>query len=77
MNDKKTVGPKEGLGIGIICLGVLMAFLPGAAQNIADLPFIESEPFPILLGSTYVLALFVVLAGLAVLLAKFNGRDEE
>jgi hypothetical protein len=75
MNDKKTVGPKEGLGIGIICLGVLMALLPSTAQSIADI--LESEPFPILLGSTYVLALFVVLAGLAVLLAKFNGRDEE
>jgi len=71
----KTVGPKEGLGMGIIGIGLLMAFLPSTAQKIADLDFIQSEPFGILLGATYVLALFVVLAGVAVIVANLS--DEE
>ncbi len=75
--DKKTVGPKEGLGVGIIALGLLLAFMPSASQQISDLDFIESEPFGILLGATYVLALFVVLAGVAVLVAKFKDDEDE
>ncbi len=75
--DKKTVGTKEGLGIGIVALGLLMAFMPSAAQQISDLEFISSSPFSILLGTNYVLALFVVIAGIAVIVAKFNDSDEE
>ena len=75
--DKKTVGTKEGLGIGIVALGLLMAFMPSAAQQISDLDFISSSPFSILLGTSYVLALFVVIAGIAVVVAKFTDSDEE
>jgi hypothetical protein len=75
--DKKTVGTKEGLGIGIVALGLLMAFMPSASQQIADLDFISSSPFSILLGATYVLALFVILAGVAVVVAKFKDSEEE
>jgi len=75
--DKKTVGTKEGLGIGIVALGLLMAFMPSAAQQISDLEFISSSPFSILLGTSYVLALFVVVAGIAVIVAKFTDSDEE
>ena len=75
--DQKTVGPKEGLAFGIIGLGLLMAFMPSAAQQIADLDFIESEPFAILLGATYVLALLVILAGVGVLVSKFDNTDHE
>jgi len=74
--EKKTVGPKEGLGLGIIALGLLFAFMPSAAQQISDLEFVSSEPFPILLGATYVLAVFVILAGVAVLVAKFEDKEE-
>lgn len=70
--DKKTVGPKEGLGAGIVGLGLLLAFLPSAAQQISDLDFVESDPFVITLGATYVIALFVVLAGVAVVTQKFE-----
>jgi len=70
--DKKTVGPKEGLGFGIVGIGLLLAFLPNAAQQIADLEFIASEPFPILLGATYVLAFLTILAGLAVAFARLD-----
>mgnify|MGYP006294249635 FL=1 len=75
--DKKTVGAKEGLGVGIVALGLLLAFMPSAAQQISDLEFIESSPFSILLGATYVLALFVVVAGVAVTVAKFTDSEEE
>jgi len=75
--DKKTVGKKEGLAFGIIALGLLMAFMPGAAQQISDLEFVASEPFPILLGAVYVLAFLVILAGVVTLVAKFDESDEE
>ena len=75
--DKKTVGAKEGLGVGIIALGLLLAFMPSAAQQISDLDFIESSPFSILLGATYILALFVVIAGVAVTVAKFREPEED
>ena len=75
--DKKTVGAKEGLGVGIIALGLLLAFMPSAAQQISDLDFIESSPFSILLGATYILALFVVIAGVAVTVAKFSEPEED
>ena len=75
--NKKTVGTKEGLAFGIIALGVLMAFMPSAAQHIADLEFVASEPFPILLGATYVIALLVILAGVGVLVAKFDDKEED
>lgn len=71
----KTVGPKEGLGFGIIGLGLLMIFLPSTAQQIADLEFVQSEAFGILFGATYVIAFLVLLAGLAVAFMKFD--DEE
>lgn len=75
--DKKTVGAKEGLGLGIIGLGLLMAFLPSASQQIADLEFVSSSAFTILLGSTYVMSVFIIVAGLAVTLAKFKDTEEE
>ncbi len=75
--DKKTVGAKEGLGVGIVAIGLLLAFMPSAAQQISDLEFIESSPFSILLGATYVLALFVVIAGIAVTVGKFTEAEDE
>lgn len=75
--EKRTVGKKEGLAFGIIALGLLMAFMPGAAQQISDLEFVASEPFPILLGATYVLAFLVMVAGVAVLVGKFDDQEEE
>lgn len=74
--ENKTVGKKEGLAFGIIALGLLMAFMPGAAQQISDLEFVGSEPFPILLGAVYVLAFLVILAGAVVLFAKFDDEEE-
>jgi putative effector of murein hydrolase LrgA (UPF0299 family) len=72
-----TVGGKEGLGMGVIALGLIMFFLPSMAQKIADLDFITSDAFAILLGAIYVLSIFVILAGVAVIVAKFKDEEEE
>lgn len=78
MNNKQiTVGAKEGLGMGIIALAVILLFMPSMAQQIADLDFIQSEPFGILSGATMVLGLFVLIAGLAVTFAKFDDEIDE
>ena len=71
--DKKTVGAKEGLGLGILALGVLLALMPSTAQQIADI--LEGDAYAILLGSNYVLALLIIIAGVAVLLAKFDDKE--
>lgn len=71
----RTVGTKEGLGAGIIGLALLLFFLPGTAQQIADLEFVASDAFTILLGAVYVIAVILTGAGLAVMFANLN--DEE
>lgn len=72
--DNKTVGPKEGLGFGILGLGLLLAFLPSAAQQIADLDFVASDPFTISIGAIYVIGALVIVAGLVV---AFGSYDKE
>jgi hypothetical protein len=72
-----TVGPKEGLGFGIIGLGLLLLFLPGASQQISDLDFVASDAYAILLGAVYVLAIFIILSGIAVIVGKFRDDEEE
>lgn len=72
-----TVGAKEGLGAGIVGLGVMFAMLPSISQSIADLDYVSSDAFAILLGSVYVLSVFVILAGIAVIVAKFKDEEEE
>ncbi len=72
-----SVGGKEGLGLGIIGLGVLLLLLPGTSQQISDLEFVSSSAFGILLGATYVLSVFIILAGVAVTFAKFKDDEDE
>jgi len=72
-----TVGAKEGLGFGIIALGLLLLFLPSASQQISDLDFVSSSAFAILLGAVYVLSVFIILSGIAVVVAKFKDPEEE
>ncbi|HXG39640.1 MAG TPA: hypothetical protein VNJ28_01745 [Candidatus Limnocylindrales bacterium] len=71
-SQRATVGPKESLGAGIIGLGILALLLPWAANAIADLDFIQSEPFGILAGSVMVLGLFIIAAGVAVIVQRFT-----
>ena len=72
--EVKTVGVKEGIGAGVIGLGLIFLFLPSTIQKIADLDFIASEAFAMLAGSVLVLSVFTIIAGLAVMFAK---TDEE
>ncbi len=68
--EVKTVGVKEGIGAGVIGLGLIFLFLPSTIQKIADLDFIASEAFAMLSGSVLVLSVFTIIAGLAVMFAK-------
>lgn len=76
-NEKKTltVGKKEGLGAGVIAIGLLLAFLPGTAQKIADI-IENSTAYGILTGAVYVLAFLSILAGLAIWFTKFDDEEE-
>ncbi len=73
VEEKKeiTVGVKEGLGAEVIAIGLLLFFLPGTAQKIADI-IENSTAYGILTGATYVMAFFAVLAGLAIIFTKFD-----
>mgnify|MGYP000979498140 FL=1 len=42
-----TVGSKEGLGAGIVGLGLLLLLLPSFSQQIEELDFISSDAFAI------------------------------
>lgn len=70
----KTVGAKEGLGAGVIAIGLLLFFLPGTAQKIADI-ITTSSAYGILTGAVYVMALFAVIAGLAIWFTKFDEEE--
>lgn len=70
--EVKTVGVKEGLGAGVVGLGLLALFLPSTVQKIADLEFITSEAFAMLSGSLMTLGVFILIAGIAVMFAKFD-----
>jgi len=72
-----TVGAKEGLGAGIIGLGLILVLLPSFSQSISDLDYVSSDAFAILLGAVYVLSIFVILAGVAVIVARFKDEEEE
>jgi uncharacterized membrane protein len=75
MNKKPvTVGTKEALGFGVIGLGLIAIFLPMMIQRIADMGI--GETFPMLSGSSMVLAVFVLIAGVAIIFAKFDDQDE-
>jgi hypothetical protein len=72
-----TVGTKEALGFGVIGLALISLFLPMMIQRIADLDFIKSEPFAMLSGSSMVVGIFILIAGIAITFAKFEDDEEE
>ncbi len=76
MNKKPvTVGTKEALGFGVIGLALISLFLPMMIQRIADMGI--GETFPMLSGSSMVLGIFFLIAGIAITLAKFDDEEEE
>lgn len=70
--DNKTVGPKEGLGFGILAIGLLLAFIPGAAAQLSVT--FERDPLAIAAGATYVIAFLIIVSGLVV---AFGNYDKE
>ncbi|MBI9045355.1 MAG: hypothetical protein JEZ06_12770 [Anaerolineaceae bacterium] len=70
----RTVGKKEGIGFGIIAIGIIMFMMPGISQQIADFGF-GSSAYAIITGATFVFAFFTLLAGAVV--AFSNLEDEE
>lgn len=67
----RTVGTKEGLGAGVIALGFLAIIMPWASNAIVDSTK-QGDPYTILTGSVLVLGVFIVAAGIAIILAKLD-----
>lgn len=68
--EVKPLTTMAGLGFGIIILGLLVLLMPSTSARIADLPTVNSEAYAILVGISYLLGVFVVLAGIAVLFVR-------
>lgn len=66
-----TVGTKEGIGAGVIALGFLALILPWASNAIVDATS-QGDAYTILTGSVMVLGLFIVAAGIAIIVAKLD-----
>jgi hypothetical protein len=64
----RTVGPREGLGAGIIAMGILALAMPFAVDALTDTP---DQAAAILAGMSILLGIFVIIAGLA----SFRIRD--
>ena len=69
-----TVGKKEGIGAGIIAIGIVLAMLPSISQQIADLEFVASSAFGIMTGAVLVFSLFTLIAGAVV---TFTSLDDD
>lgn len=76
-NKQVMVGKKEGFGVGLFVIGLIMLLLPGMAQQIADLEFIEAAPFGITTGAVLVLAVIIMVAGVILTLTKFDPPPSE
>lgn len=58
----RTVGPREGLGAGIIALGILAAVLPSVVDQLPSVANGGSAAF-VLYGMNVMIGLFVIAAG--------------
>lgn len=68
--EARQVGIGQSIAWGVIALGGLLLLMPWASGTISSLETINGDAFAILTGSTYVLGFFVVIAGIALLLAR-------
>lgn len=68
-----TVGTKEGIGAGVIALGFLALIMPWASTAIADSG--TGDAYAILTGSVLVLGLFIVAAGIAIIVSRFDSAS--
>jgi hypothetical protein len=64
----RTVGPRDGLGAGIIALGILGIAMPFAVDGLVETP---DQAAAVLAGMSILLGIFIVIAGLL----SFRVRD--
>jgi hypothetical protein len=64
----RTVGPRDGLGAGIIALGILAIAMPFAIEGIVETP---DQAALVLAGMSVLLGAFIVVAGVL----SFRIRD--
>ncbi|HEX2470395.1 MAG TPA: hypothetical protein VHK05_07390 [Candidatus Limnocylindrales bacterium] len=64
----RTVGPRDGLGAGIIALGILGIAMPFAVDGLVETP---DQAAAVLAGMSILLGIFIVIAGLL----SFRIRD--
>lgn len=67
----RTVGVKEQMGAGVIALGIFALLMPWASTEIAAL-VPKSDPYAILSGSVMVLGLFILAAGIAIIVSRMD-----
>ncbi len=71
VSEGRTVGTKEQLGAGVIALGIFALLMPWASGEIAALVD-GAEPYTILSGSVMVLGLFILAAGIAIIVQRMD-----
>lgn len=64
----RTVGPRDGLGAGIIALGILAIAMPFAIEGLVETP---DQAALVLAGMSVLLGAFIVVAGVL----SFRIRD--
>ena len=67
--DVRTVGPREGLGAGIIALGVLAIAMPAVVDRLPSVAEGGSAAF-VLAGMSVLIGIFVIVAGILSLFIK-------
>lgn len=70
-----TLGFTKAVGAGVVGLGILLLVMPWAASATAAFDFVESSDFSVLTGAVYVLGVFALLAGLALILHQEEARS--
>ena len=71
------IGSREGLGATILALGLLLLLLPGFTHKFIRIGSITPEAYKVLHSSIYIIAVFVILTGVAVIVSKFKDDGEE
>ena len=68
-NNERTVGPREGLGAGIVALGILSIALPGVVDQLPSVANGGSAA-AVLYGMSVLIGIFVIIAGVMTFVVK-------
>jgi len=69
VKEVRTVGPREGLGAGIIALGILAVALPAVVDQLPSVANGGSAAF-VLFGMSVLIGIFVIIAGVMTFFVK-------